>query len=122
MDKVLLVKCEGKPTMVNLVFVTYATYDEDAQLLTFNFVGGGMLEIKGQEAVDAMGAMSSGFSDSITDEGGGAEEGDTAEGGLEGDGLEKAQIEADLEIERVTQQIKDLENQIHSGQVKGILR
>jgi hypothetical protein len=113
MDKVLRVKCEGKPTMVNLIFITYATYDEDAQLLTFNFVGGGTLELKGQEAVDAMEAMSSEASDSTTDEVG------DEESDLAGERFEDDETGEYPSIESVKRQIEYLENQIQSNQVKG---
>ena len=122
MDYIFLVKCGGKPTIVNLSFVTSATYDEELRRLTINFVGGEALDVEGQDAADVWEEMvTSRLSDSTTDEDDGEEDGDTVEGDLEDDGLENAEIETDLDIEGITQQIKDLENQIQSGQVKGLL-
>jgi hypothetical protein len=113
-DYIFVVKCGGKPTIVNLLFVTSATYDEELQRLTINFVSGDALDIEGQDALDVWEAVTSDPSDSATDEDGGEEEGDAAE-----DGLEDAEMEADSVIERITRQIEDLENQIQINRVDG---
>jgi hypothetical protein len=113
-DYIFLVKCGGKPTIVNLLFMTSATYDEEAQRLTINFNGGGAVDIEGQDAVEVWEAVTSGLSDSATDEDGGEEEGAVVEGGLE-----NAEMETGSLIERITRQIIDLENQIQLNRVDG---
>jgi len=66
-DYIFLVKCGGKPTIVNLLFVTSATYDEELQRLTINFVSGEALDIEWQDALDVWEAVASDPSDSATD-------------------------------------------------------
>jgi hypothetical protein len=113
-DHIFLVKCGGKPTIVNLLFMTSATYDEEAQRLTINFNGGGSVDIEGQDAVDVWEAVTSDPSDSTTgeDDDDGGESGTAA-----GENLEDAEIGEDITVESIKRQIADLEDQIQLNRV-----
>lgn len=114
MDHVILIKCQGKPTIINLLWVAQATYDEELRRLTIYYVGGGGLDVEGQDALDAWERVVSGLSDSATDEGDddGEESGTAA-----GENLEDAGMEEDVTIESIKRQIADLENQIQLNRV-----